>query len=209
MADSNESDINEPVPVLRRRFSRLMSVIAVTSSCVLFVCAGCCFLTTLVLRPKVDTTAAGADGLAARIVDWTLPKDFSGKSACTADNPILLFEIASFAHVQERGHLVVAQLQPKLIPISDKRKQLEQLVDQYSLELKKIKVEDPKTRVLTVNGLPAEFQIGAGEDRASTTKYRQVIGHFRGKKGDAILILQFEDDLLTDQDVDDFLKSIR
>jgi hypothetical protein len=209
MADSNESELNKQTLVRRRRTARLFSIITVVSSCFLFAGAGCCFLTMLLFRPKVVDTPAGAHDVAAQILDWTLPADFKGMSGSTVDNPLLLFEIAEFAQQQGRGHLLVAQLQSKRTSIPDHRKYIENLVDQSVPELKKINVEEHQTRKLSVNGLPAEFQIGRGEDRASTTKYRQVIGHFRGKRDEAILILQFEDDLLTDKDIDDFLKSIK
>lgn len=82
-------------------------------------------------------------------------------------------------------------------------------MQQYVPELKKIKIDDERVTATTVRGLPGEFQVGSGEDRASTTKYRQVIGRFRGKVDDALLILQFEDEILSDQEIDDFIKSIR
>lgn len=209
MADSHESDFNKQTLVRRRRTARLFSIITVVSSCFLFAGAGCCFLTMLLFRAKVVDTPAGADDVAAQILDWTLPAEFKGMSGRTVDNPLLLFEIAEYAQLQGRGHLLVAQLQSKLMSIPDQRERIQYLVDQSIPELKKINVEEHETRKPSVNGLPAEFQIGRGEDRASTTKYRQVIGHFRGKRDEAMLILQFEDDLLTDKDIDDFLKSIK
>lgn len=206
MADSIESNINSPPPVRGRRLARIISILAVTSSCFLFATAGCCFLLGLVFRPTIDATPAGADTVAARIIDWKLPANFSGESGYTRENPLFLFESAKFVQQQGRGRLVVAQLKSKVslikVPIQD-------LVDQYAPELRKLNIEDPQTRTMTVNGLPATFQIGRGEDRASTTKYRQVVGHFRGKLDEGILILQFEDDVLTDKEVDEFLNSIK
>jgi hypothetical protein len=209
MADSNESDLSASAQARRRISARLLSIITVTSSCFLFAGAGCCLLTALLHKENVVDTPAGADEVAARIVEWTLPANFSGKSGRTIDQTVFLFEFGRFAHRQGRGQLIVAQLNWKYWAPPNQRRGIEDLVDENARDLKKINLEEEQSRTMTINNLSAKFQIGRGEDRASTTKYRQVIGRFRGKKADAIIILQFEDGLLTEREVDDFIKSIR
>lgn len=209
MSDSSDSNFNQPIRGVRRRGVRLMSILSIGSSCLLFGCAGCCFLATLLIRSQVVDTPGGADEAAARITDWTLPTGFIGKSGATIDNAVFRFDIARFANQQGRGHLVLAQFQWKWMQLPDLQERAKDLIDKNAPELKKINVEEQETRIMTIRNLPAEFQIGRGEDRASTTKYRQVLGQFRGKRDNAFLILQYEDELLTDEDTNEFLKTIR
>jgi hypothetical protein len=205
MPDLNRSTVSSPVSGRRQGPVRLISIITTASSCVLFACAGCCYLVSMLFRPTVIDSPAGATEICEKITDWSLPTGFTGKSGLSADNMILRFDVARFVHHQGRGNLIVAQLKSKsaLFAVS-----IKELAEQNAPEIKKINVDEHQARTLTVRNLPAEFQIEKGEDRASTTKYCQVIGQFRGKQDDAILILQFEQDQLTDEQVDAFLKSI-
>ena len=125
------------------------------------------------------------------------------------DNLIMRIDIARFIHREGRGILVVGQMHLKMLPYSQQQSQLKEFVEKIAPELKMIDLSEQSTRTLDIRGVPSQFEIGLGEDRASTTKYRQVTGKFRGKLDDAVLILQCEDGFLTDQEIEDFLNSIK
>jgi hypothetical protein len=201
--------IEQPLPTPKRGFQRILSIVAIVFSCMFFACAGCCFLILFLFRPVVTDTSAGAEAAAEIITEWKLPERFEGKSGVTMDNRLMRFDIARFAHRDGRGVLVVGQLHSKLMPYSQQQAQLQDIMEKIAPELKKLDVNESETRTLVIRGIPSQFQIGLGEDRASTTKYRQVTGHFRGKLDDSVLILQCEEGFLTEQEIDDFLNSIK
>jgi hypothetical protein len=209
MPASDKTPIILPTSAPKQKRFRLLSIITIAASCCFFTCAGCCFLTVLFFRPQEVDTPAGAIDVAARITDWTLPDNFVGKSGVTLDNMILRIEIARFSQQQGRGSLIVAQAHSKLMPFSGQRQQLQDLVEKFVPELKKVDLKQPGSRTMSIRTKPAEFEIGTGEDRASTTRYRQVMGHFRGKGDEAVLILQCEEESITEEAIDEFLNSIK
>ena len=71
-----------------------------------------------------------------------------------------------------------------------------------------IEAKQSEVRKLTVRGAEAEFEIVTGEDRASTTKMRQVTGMFRGQEGNVLLILQAEVEQLTEDAIDALFVSL-
>ena len=125
------------------------------------------------------------------------------------DNMLMRIDIARFAHREGRGILIVGQLHSKLMPYVQQQAQLQDFMEKIAPELKMIDLNDHATRTLVIRGVPSQFETGLGEDRASTSKYRQVTGHFRGKLDNAVLILQCEEGFITEQEIDDFLNSIK
>ena len=95
------------------------------------------------------------------------------------------------------------------MPYIQQQAQLQDFIEKIAPELKMIDLNDHTTRTLVIRGVPSQFETGLGEDRASTTKYRQVTGHFRGKLDNAVLILQCEEGFISEQEIDDFLNSIK
>ena len=204
-----ELPIENPQPAPRRGFERLLSISAIFFCGLFFVCSGCCVLSFLLLRPQVVETAEGADAAASIITDWKVPETFEGKSGVTMDNILMRIDIASFIQREGRGILLVGQMHIKMMPSSQQQSQLKEFMEKIAPELKMIDLSEHSTRTLEIRGVPSQFEIGLGEDRGSTTKYRQVTGKFRGKLDDAVLILQCEEGFLTDQEIDDFLNSIK
>ncbi len=196
-----------PIPQTRRPIRRF-STFTIALTCIFVAFGGCCFVTSLLFRVEVVNTAAGVNEGAARITDWTLPPHFAGKSSLTIDNFLMKFDLVKFGHEQGRGLIVVGQLKWKTIQLSDQRAQIQDFIEQFAPEMKKINIASSESQTLTVRGLPAKFQFGTGEDRASTTQYLEVTGIFRGKADDAILILQCEEGVLSSTEINDFLKSI-
>lgn len=215
MADSTESTSRRPTVIRIRRPIRILYFLSVASSCALFACAGCCYLTTWILRPEVSEDPNAAVQLAERIVRWTLPEGFVGKSTTTMDNALLKIEIAKFEQERGRGFIVLGRFAILWMNAQSPeqqqtmRDQTQSILEQQAPSLKKIDDPEPITRSLTINDAPAEFRIVHGEDRASTTKYWQVTGRFRSNNADASLILQCEDELLTQTQIDAFLESLK
>ena len=208
MPESELPTFNPPPSARRLRFQRLLSILAIVSCCGFIACAGCCFLTSIFFGPKNFDTPAGAEQVAVQITDWTLPNNFVGKSGAVMDNFLMRFEIARFAQQHGRGKLILAQLHYKLLPGADLHTQLQEIVENLVPDLKKIDVSESESRSPTINRVASKFEVIRGEDLATTTKYRRVIGHFRGKLDNSIVILECEEEFLTEQEIDDFIKSI-
>lgn len=198
-----------PVPARKRGFQRFLSIVAVIVFCGFFACAGLCFVGILMFGPKVVDTPAGAEEVASHILDWTLPKDFVGKTGSTVDNALFRLDVARFVHQEGRGVLVVGQLHNKWMAYPRQYTQLQDIVEKLVPGLRKLELTQQESRTLLIRGVPATFQVGQGEDLASTTRCRQVLGQFRGKLNDAVLILEVEEDFMTDEEVQNFLDSIK
>ncbi|WP_029248001.1 hypothetical protein [Schlesneria paludicola] len=201
-------DLEEPedpiVRSVRVRRLKLTRIIAVASSSVLLACAGCCFLLGIIFRPEVLEGPDGANQIAAKITDWTLPEGFQGKLGIVVDFGLMRFEIAKFQQKEGRGTLVIGQWQPTMGMTAGQR-----LMRQYAPELRTINLEKPEIQTMTIRGWPGQFEVGHGEDLASNSRYQQASGNFRGKAGDVVVVLQCEEGILDDAAIEMFLKSIK
>ena len=204
-----ELPIETPQPKRNRGLERLLSISAIVFCGLFFVCAGCCFFSFLLFRPQVVETTEGAETAASMITEWKIPESFEGKSGVTMDNMVMRIDIARFVHRDGRGILIVGQIHLKMLPYSQQQSQVKDFMEKISPELKMIELDEHASRTLVIRGVPSQFESGLGEDRASTTKYRQVTGNFRGKLDNAVLILQCEEGFITEQEIDDFLNSIK
>ena len=196
-------------PIRKRSSKSLLSIIVIALCCGFFACSGCCFLTKFLFRPQVVNSPQGADEAASRITSWSPPANFVGKTGSTMDNAVLRLDVVRYEHQLGRGILILGQLNSKLYRVADPDPQLQQLVEKLAHVLKKIDLDHRETRTLTIREAQADFEIGRGEDRATTTRFRQVVGHFQGKVDRAIVILQCEEAFITDEEIDEFLKSIK
>jgi hypothetical protein len=206
-----ESDLpKSQSPGMRQKtvLQRVISIVAIFVCCGFLSCAGCCVLTMALLGPKNFDTPEGAEKVAADILSWTLPKNFAGKSAAVMDNFLMRFEVARFVQKQGRGNLVLGQLHYKWMPGTDLHLHLLEIVEKIAPDLKKIDVAESETRSPMINGAKAQFEIQKGEDRATTTRYRRVIGHFQQRLNTVIVILECEEEFLADEDLEDFINSI-
>lgn len=199
-----------PSPARQRGMQRLLSIAAIVSCCGFFACAGCCGLGMFVFGPKTYDTPEGAVLVAEQITNLTIPESFVGKSAHTLDNFFFRLDIATFVHRRGRGNLVLGQLHHKWIPGAETQTQLQEFVEKLTPNLKKLDLiaSENVTRTSTINSAPAKFEIGRGEDRATTTRYRRVLGRFKGKLDQTIMIVECEEEFLSDQEIDDLINSI-
>lgn len=197
-----------PPPVRQRGIQRLLSIAAVVFCCGFFACAGCCVLGMFVFGPKNVDTPEGVVQVAEQMINLTIPENYVGKSANTLDNFFFRLEIARFVHPRGRGDLVLCQLHYKWMPGAEMPNQLQEFVEKLAPDLKKLDLIESETRTSTINGVSAKFEIGRGEDRATTRRYRRVIGRFKGKLDNSIVILECEEEFLSDQEITDFINSI-
>ena len=213
MLASDGSKPNGSVPRKKSNFFRLSYVVAGLMGTVFFVCAGCCLLGPYFAGAQKLEGDAGANKVANGIVDWSLPSDFSGDFGFTIDNTLFRFDLAKFTHLKRRGMLLVAKLRWRLMSPpeqkDDSRKLIQNFVEQMAPELRKIDIGENETRAMTVKGLSGEIELSRGEDRASTAKYHQVVGYFHDKSDQTLLILQCEDEYLSEPEIDAFVKSIK
>jgi hypothetical protein len=209
MSDSRDVQEQHSQPRTRIRSFRPWSAIFFAMSVALCSCAGFCMLTAAFIRPKVGETSEVAAQAAAKITDWTLPQNFEGKSGLEFDSPIISLYMAKFAQKEGRGQLILGQVQNKIFVFQDQKEQLGQLIEKQAPELKTLNATERRVEKRTIRNLPAEFSIEVGYDLASTTKMMQIKGYFRGKRDESILILQCENGILSDQEIEEFLQSIK
>ena len=208
MSGSAPSNVRAPDPRIWR-LRRLFYFAGIALSVTLCTCAGCCILVSFIIRAEVVETPEGAVKVAERITDWTLPPHFGGKSGLTAASSLLpIRAIATFEQEKGRGVLVLGQMNSDLWSFKGHQEFADEFIGRSS-DLKSIELSSRRTIRKKIRDRPAKFEIGRGEDRASTTKYCQVTGHFRGKSDDAMVVLQCEDELLTDEQIDEFVNSIK
>ena len=209
MQEPVQPSIAPPRLSLLRRLVRYPFFFTILSMFLFFSCLSSCVLLKYLFGIEQPTGAEGTAQVAERIAEWTLPDDFEGKHAVTIDNFAMQFDLAIYKHKQGRGALVVAQMHWKSEPPKNVPDFAQQFIDLFAQELKRLDLSETEKKTFTIRESPAEFEIGRGEDRATVTKYRQVTGKFRGKAGDASLILQAEDGYLSDEQIEQFLKSIK
>jgi hypothetical protein len=208
MSASHDAPESQFSAGLARSYRRL-TIASITSSIVLLFCAGFCLLTTKLFGPTWYQGEEGANKVAGRIVEFTPPQGFKGKLGMEIDFRVFRFDVAKFVQDNGRGNLVVAQMSSQPFAAATDRNQIKQTVENMSPELKTLKVDHSRKKAMTIRSLPAEFQIQTGEDVASTTRLLEVTGTFRGKSDDAFLVLQCEEGILSDQEIEQFLQSIR
>ena len=195
----------------RRRRSRLawwltaFGVIAASS--VLACCVGWVGL-ALVFGPTQTKVASEVEAIAQRMASLQLPPQFQPTWGWSADHSLFWLQIARFDHSAKRGLLLIGELHIRPMTNPHELEQLRQLIDESSPDLRLVTPMQAETRKLTVRGVEAPFEIVTGEDRASTTKMRQVTGPFRGQEGTVLLILQAEADQLTDDVIEALLTSL-
>jgi len=199
-------------PARRRTLqSRLTMIFAVVSTAVLV----CCCVPLLVLQfafgPDEVKEPAQVLAVAQKIAPLVLPAKFQGTLARSADNSLFQAAIARFDHSERRGRMVIGQLQIKIKPPGTEDQesiQLQQAVDGLFPGLRLLDVKQTREKTLKFHGGKVTFEIIEGEDRASTTRLKQVSGTFTGPAGAFQLILQAESDHLTDEAIEALLQSL-
>ena len=207
------SDAPIPKRPARRKTlqSRLTMIFAVIST-MTFVC---CCVPLLVLQfafgPDETTESAKVLAVAQKIAPLVLPEKFQGNLARSADNSLFQVYVARFDHTEGRGRLVIGQFHMKVMPPGYEDQdsvQLQKVVDGLFPGLRLLDVKRTQERTLNFQGGKITFEIVEGEDRASTTRLKQVSGSFTGSRGAFQLILQAEADFLTDEAIESMLQSL-
>ena len=208
---SHATTVLELVGHPRQRRSRLawwltaFGILAATS--VVACCVGWIGLAML-FGPVQTKVPSEVETVAQRMASLQLPPQFQPTWGWSADNSLFWFQIARFDHSAKRGMLLIGELHVRPMANPHEQAQLRQLIDDSSPDLRLIDPKQTEVRKLTVRGIEAQFEIVTGEDRASTTKMRQVLGSFRGREGTVLLTLQAEAEQLTDEAIEALLASL-
>ena len=213
MVDSEEAIRSSATNIRARRSLRLIYWMTGLAAFGFFACAGFCLLSPLLLGFQQFEGDAGTNRVANEIVKWTLPPAFIGEVAISVDNSFLRFDIAKFAHKKGRGTLILAKSQWRAVKAPAEKDVRRKLFEAYWIglvkpEIRNLDFQKHESTKSTLCGLPGEFEAGFGEDRGSTTKYRQVTGYFQDESTDAYFLLQVEDPFMTDEEINTFLNSI-
>ncbi|MEK6262615.1 MAG: hypothetical protein AABP62_28805 [Planctomycetota bacterium] len=211
MSDADSPAEPSLLSQLRRRRSRLprwlMVLIALATGAVVTCGAGWVVL-LLLFSPSQTKVPAEVETIARRVAPLRVPPQFQPAWGWEADHSVAWIQIARFDHSAGRGLLLIGELHLRPIANPQEVDQLRNLLENSSPDMRLIAPRLTEERKLIVRGRKAQFEIVEGEDRASTTKLRQVTGTFPGREGTAILILQGEEDYLSNEAIDDLLQSL-
>ena len=207
MAENN-SNSDQAVTTVRRRLRRIPFFFTISFSFLFFLVLGCCYFGRFVIGLQEFSDANSVNQVAAEITDWKLPKGFEPDRATEIRNSAAKMFLAKYRQSQGRGWIVVAQISVPGAKTEDFRVWLDTMLRTAAPELKKIDSRTTRTFETTIREQKVTFEVVAGEDLSSTTKYRKVQSEFPGKLENALLILQCEQEYITDEEIDQFLSSI-
>lgn len=162
----------------------------------------------LLFGPAHTDVAAQIQIITQRIAAVRVPPLFQPVWGWEADNSLIWVQMARFDHRDGRGLMLIGEFHVRPVFNPTEQLQLRKLLEDSSPDLRLISPKDTEQRKLSVRGTETEFEIVTGEDRASTTKMRQVSGMFPGHKGTAMLILQAEEDCLSEEAITELLNSL-
>ena len=162
----------------------------------------------LLFGPSHTVLPAQVEAIAQRVAPLRVPPQFQPTWGWEADHSVAWFQLARFDQSASRGLLLIGELHLRPMANPQEVDQLRNLIEQSSPDRRLIAPQQTRQSNLTIRGRSAQFEIVEGEDRASTTRLRQVTGTFPGREGTAILILQGEEDYLSNEAIDDLLKSL-
>ena len=184
-----------------------MILAAIAAGCVL-TCGVGWVMFALLFSPSQTKVPAEIEAIARRVAPLRVPPQFQPAWAWEADHSVAWIQIARFDQSAGRGLLLIGELHVRPLVNPQEVDQLRNLLENSSPDLRSIDPKQTQERKVIIRGREAKFEIVNGEDRASNTKLRQVKGTFQGREGAAILILQAEAGYLSDEAIDDLLKSL-
>ncbi len=193
-------------PNRRRRRWLLWLLVSVAALGVLGI--GGCLIFSLFCEAKRFITPAEVLQAAHEMTDLELPKGYEGELAETIVTPIATVRKATFRHVSGKGVLSLASMKIHGLSQDDEPEATRSGLEQLAGERQQIMADEESTRTLTIRGEPAEFQLRAGTDTLSSTRYREVHGRFQGKTGPAELVLQSEESIWDADAVERLLDSL-
>lgn len=185
----------------------LMSVGIVSLGVVFFGCISCALIQNL-FGPKKTKVAGEIDQITASILPITVPAGYEPSVGVAADNSLMLLELCRYQQKQGRGLLLIGQFNLRQGPWPGDEASLRRFLEAEESSLRLITPQKKSVRSFVVREKRATFEIVEGEDRASTTKLRQVTGTFPGREGVGMLILQAEQGFLSDADIETLLQAL-
>ena len=207
--DSTADFINPPEQRRRRlRLPRWMIVLGAIAVGSVLTCAVGWVVIALLFRPTETIVPAEVEAIARRVAPLRVPPQFQPAWGWEADHSVAWIQIARFDQSAGRGLLLIGELHVRPVTNPQEVDQLRNLLENSAPELRLITPKQTQERKVTIRGHESKFEIIEGEYRASTTKLRQVTGSFLGHEATAILILQAEADYLSDEAIEDVLKSL-
>lgn len=198
-------------PELRRRRSRVPRWLLVLGAIVaggVLTCGAGWVVIALLFSPSQTVIPAEVEAIARRVAPLRVPPQFQPAWGWEADHSVAWIQIARFDQSAGRGLLLIGELHVRPVTNPQEVDQLRNLLENSAPELRLIASKQKQERKVIIRGRESKFEIIDGEDRASTTKLRQVTGSFPGHEATAILILQAEEGYLPDEAIEDLLKSL-
>ena len=213
MTESDFSNRTSPEFAVRRgaaRWVRRLFLFGVVSTASVLLCCVATVVVRAVFGPTHTVVAAEVTQIAHRIVPIRIPPGFEGAEGLSGDSSVFWLQIARFDQQEGRGLIVIGEMRIRPLPKKDEydHPQLVKLLDELAPNLRLLDVKQSREESVTIRGEKVTFKIEEGEDRASTTRLRQVTGSFPGHEGRASLIVQAEEGYLSDQTVEDVLQSL-
>ncbi len=149
--------------------------------------------------------------VAADIVTVDVPEDLEPKTSLNWTVPVIdkTVWMAIFADATEQAALVLFQLEDDLENSDMLQAQFKNSMQQSGSKWKEIQLEESETYTTEIEGKPAEFNVGKGNEKQSGREVWQAKGVFQGKGGAALLFMQLNAEDFTKDDVMNVLKSLK
>jgi len=162
---------------------------------------------------EISDDPAVVAGAKAEITDVELPPEFAPTVTLKITNPFSKgqgMEVVVYAPQDKMGMFMLMDLSgmggqnPEQM-----RQQMEQSLAQQGHGARQLVAGDSRNVDLEIRGQPAKFVIQKGKDPQTNREFVQANGTFQGKKGIAVLVLQFPADKFDEKQVEDFLRTIK
>ncbi len=114
---------------------------------------------------------------------------------------------AIFADPAQQNHLILGEVNRSFSDTKNLEAELRNSLQQHERE--DIDVRESETIETTIHDEPARFTVSRGVGRESKTEYWEVVGHFQGSGGLALLLVKVETSRFTKEQVLDIIKSMK
>src|SRR3990172_4341870 len=157
--------------------------------------------------PTVSERSEDVIALQKEIADIDRPEGIKPRQSMRMDNFMMSMKIAEFESDDSKTSLTLAQFSVQIGGQANQEIQMRQMLREQGAEKAPIAGEKSTSRKLKFKGGEHEFNFAAGEDTRTGRKVRQVTGGFPGRKGQAFLMYQTEEDAYKEDEVVKMIES--
>lgn len=182
----------------------------------LLLCCGGAVVLFFTIKKAVNTTQVPAEVAqhASDITDFDVPAGFTPQGAFMVKVPFTgqkIFTIVAYSGQGAEGGIFLMEMGQfgGDANLDNLQQHMEEASNRQDQQVKRLTVLSTRDLTLEIRGQPATFKIQKAEDPQSKQQYIQVIGTFRGKQGQAILMGQLNADEFNEEDAEKLARSIK